>query len=104
MIDQSALSRSTLPEVGYKLVTWCCLLLLILDAGAHVVKTVEEHCGRSNYHDEHRSAHALRKRIVGGQQSQFGEWPWLVSTITSRINMLISQRGCCPLPCSSVTS
>jgi secreted trypsin-like serine protease len=47
---------------------------------------VPVHCGRSRYHENHRtlfgsdeSIASVTKRIVGGQISQTGEWPWLVT-------------------------
>jgi len=46
---------------------------------------IATHCGRSNFHEEHRGwHHNLRKRIVGGQTSRYGEWPWLVSMMLNR--------------------
>ena len=49
---------------------------------------VPVHCGRSRYHEHHRSTYgemrqlqqpSVDKRIVGGESSQTGEWPWLVT-------------------------
>lgn len=46
---------------------------------------IPPHCGRSRFNEEHAGMHEegepleVWKRIVGGQVSQEGEWPWLVS-------------------------
>ena len=63
-------------------------------------KPIPEHCGRSRYHSNHldlyrtykRSLGAggmgdageMRKRIVGGLESKYGEWPWLVTMRLSK--------------------
>jgi len=47
---------------------------------------VPVHCGRTRYHDQHHTsyggggvARSVGKRIVGGETSRTGEWPWLVT-------------------------
>lgn len=48
---------------------------------------VPTHCGRSRYHSSHVNVYGdlgVAKRIVGGQTSQSGEWPWLVTMQLAR--------------------
>ena len=49
---------------------------------------VPQHCGKSPFHNEHKSRYGSRKeklskkpskRIIGGLSSRSGEWPWLIS-------------------------
>ena len=54
--------------------------------GAEHREPVPVHCGRSSYQQTHRTTYgvgsaveAAIKRIVGGELSQTGEWPWLVT-------------------------
>lgn len=50
-------------------------------------KPVPSHCGRGKYHSEHRHynlAPSATKRIVGGESSRYGEWPWLVTMQLSK--------------------
>lgn len=57
-------------------------------------KPIPEHCGRTKYHSEHAQkweerkrgypAFPVQKRIVGGQLSKYGEWPWLVTMQLSK--------------------
>jgi len=53
------------------------------------VEPVPPHCGRSRYNSHHLTLYGsdpmtLSKRIVGGQTSQSGEWPWLVTMQLAR--------------------
>ena len=58
---------------------------IIFNVSDIIVNPVPEHCGKSKYHDDHRHLSTSRhKRIVGGQMSRFGEWPWLVTLQLSR--------------------
>ena len=85
---------------------WCSAIFLkILSGDIHFAlffaeKPIPEHCGRSRYHSNHldlyrtykRSLGAggmgdageMRKRIVGGLESKYGEWPWLVTMRLSK--------------------
>lgn len=66
------------------------LLLLLLRVAVPVggpVLPVPVHCGRSRYHSHHMNFYSdpeVVKRIVGGQTSQTGEWPWLVTMQLAR--------------------
>jgi secreted trypsin-like serine protease len=63
------------------------------------------HCGRSSFHGSHRSrtqhlrfgndVHGgVQKRIVGGQTSNTGEWPWLVSMMLKKNNTTEHEHLC----------
>jgi len=59
-------------------------LFWLVTADSSGNEPVPTHCGRSRYHDNHRSLYGaapstVAKRIVGGQTSRTGEWPWLVT-------------------------
>jgi len=58
---------------------------LFKDIRGYKGKSILEHCGRSaKYNENHKTWHRLSKRIVGGQESRYGEWPWLVTMQLSR--------------------
>ena len=57
------------------------LVLVIYFATGYADDVMGSGCGRSMYQEEHKVENARRKRIVGGESSQFGEWPWLVSLV-----------------------
>jgi len=53
------------------------------------VEPVPPHCGRSRFNSDHHRLYGsepwtMSKRIVGGQASLSGEWPWLVTMQLAR--------------------
>ena len=70
---------------------WRSAVAVTSDTDRSTNDPVPVHCGRSRYHEHHRTFYGSQqqqqqlsespavKRIVGGQTSRSGEWPWLVT-------------------------
>ena len=52
--------------------------ILNIQTHGYEAKLNPDHCGKVFLHETPGSNHILKERIVGGVESKFGEWPWLV--------------------------